>query len=81
MVSVWWYGGWLVSTDDGRRLEDNFEECADGSLPRGTMYRLYETFCSAQGLTPCNSANFGKNIRALYPDLKVGAPLGAFSIA
>ena len=56
--------------DFNLRLREHFEERDEISVPRGTLYALYEDWCSERSSHPVNQASFGKIIRAIYPNVK-----------
>lgn len=54
------------------RLNENYERVDDTScnIPRHEVYDNYRVFCESHGITPINSASFGKCIRNIWSDMK-----------
>ncbi len=50
-----------------------FDKAADG-LPCKTVYNSYTKWCSENGYKSLNSANFGKEIREIFPKVEKGRP-------
>eukprot|EP01114_Cavostelium_apophysatum_P022894 TRINITY_DN8440_c0_g1_i1.p1 TRINITY_DN8440_c0_g1~~TRINITY_DN8440_c0_g1_i1.p1 ORF type:complete len:686 (-),score=157.34 TRINITY_DN8440_c0_g1_i1:19-2076(-) len=53
-----------------RWIHENYEISESGSIPRGTLYTHYVTFCTESNIEPLNSSTFGKMVHSLFPNLK-----------
>ncbi|KAL9555242.1 hypothetical protein MBANPS3_002453 [Mucor bainieri] len=51
-------------------IQTNYIREKNHNVPRKNMYEHYQSSCSANHLTPVNSATFGKLLRNVFPDLK-----------
>lgn len=52
------------------RIRANYVREREHNVPRRNMFEHYKIDCTAQDLTPVNSATFGKLLRVVFPDLK-----------
>ncbi|KAG2193980.1 hypothetical protein INT47_000768 [Mucor saturninus] len=48
----------------------NYIQEREHNVPRRNMFEHYKAFCTANNLTPVNSATFGKLLRVVFPELK-----------
>ena len=52
-------------------MRENFTTSPNGSLPRGAVYSLYQSYCELHSVKVLNAATFGKIIHSVFPDIKV----------
>lgn len=52
------------------RVRANYIQEREHNVPRRNMFEHYKAFCTSTGLTPVNSATFGKLLRVVFPELK-----------
>ncbi|KAL7327058.1 hypothetical protein PS15p_209307 [Mucor circinelloides] len=51
-------------------IQTNYIREKNHNVPRKNMYEHYQSSCTANNMTPVNSATFGKLLRNVFPDLK-----------